>query len=312
MDKPRFLDLHCDTITRGKGLRGNGCQVDLLRVPEGWQWCQAFAVWVPDEYRGRAALDYFRRFAGEFHGEMARHRDRIRQVRSAREVEEALEAGLHAAFLTVEGGAALMGEMGSLDLLWEEGVRMLTLTWNGPNELGNGCAAQGGLTPFGKAALARMEELGMAADVSHLNDEGFADVVRLARRPFAASHSDSRAVRGHRRNLTDQQFMAIRDAGGIVGINFYVDFLDGLGPGRTDLPPESLVRHIFHFLELGGEDCIALGSDFDGAQVPDFIGDISGVATLREIMLQSGLGPVLADKILFRNGLDFWKRYEKS
>ncbi len=312
MNKMRFMDFHCDTITRGRGLRNNGYHIDLDKIPPEWEWCQAFAIWIPDEYRGQAALEYFQKFSRFFHEEMERHSALIRQVRGAAEMEKTLDRGFRAALLTVEGGAALMGKLENLDLLWEEGVRMLTLTWNGVNELGSGNATAQGLTPFGKAAVARMEELGMVVDVSHLNDQGFADVARLARRPFVASHSNSRAVRDHSRNLTDQQFMAIRDSGGVVGLNFAVPFLDGLERGRTDVVPERLMRHIFHFLELGGEDCLVLGSDFDGTDVPDFIGDVSGLATLREVMLQSGLGPVLTDKILFQNGLDFWKRYEKN
>ena len=310
MDKPRCFDLHCDTLTRGKGLAGNGCQLDLDRLPEGWGWAQAYAVFVPDGYRGRPALDYFRHWAGEFSRELEARRDRVRRVRTSGELEEAVEAGLAAAVLTVEGGAVLMGDPGRLELLAGEGVRMLTLTWNGPNELGSGCAAQGGLTPAGKTALARMEELGIAADVSHLNDEGFSDVVRLAKRPFLASHSDSRAVCPHRRNLTDEQFLAIRDAGGVVGINFYPPFLaEGGGP---ELAPEALLAHIFHFLELGGEECLALGSDFDGAEMPDFLRDASRLGTLRELLLRAGLGEELTHRLLFRNALDFWKRYERS
>lgn len=329
MGKPRFFDLHCDTITRekdsdpsadrfdlgpenGKGvsLTNNGLHIDLARIPGEWDWCQTFALFIPDKYRGQAALDYFDRCAAAFHRQMEEHKEIIRQARTPAELEETLSRGLRAAVLSVEGGAALAGRLENLDRLWKEGVRMLTLTWNGVNEIGSGSDSQQGLTAFGKEAVARMEQLGMMVDVSHLNDPGFWEVAKLARRPFLASHSNSRAVRAHSRNLTDQQFMAIRDAGGIVGINFCGAFLVDSKGWTSKVTPEQLMAHVLHFLDLHGEDTVALGSDFDGATVPDFIGDVTGLGTLREVMLAAGLGEELTDKICFQNAMDFWKRYE--
>lgn len=331
MGKPRFFDLHCDTITRERGsapaddrfdlgpeqekdvsLVDNGFHIDLARVPKDWDWCETFALFIPDEYRGRAALGYFDRCSAAFHRQMERHKDIVRQVRTSAELEETLSRGLRGAVLSVEGGAALAGRLENLDRLWEAGVRMMTLTWNGVNEIGSGSDSRQGLTAFGREAVARMEELGMMVDVSHLNDTGFWEVAKLAKRPFLASHSDSRAVRAHSRNLTDQQFMAIRDAGGIVGINFCGAFLVESEGWTSRVTPEQLMAHVLHFLDLHGEDTVALGSDFDGATVPDFIGDVTGLATLREVMLAAGLGEELTDKICFKNAMDFWKRYEKT
>ena len=189
---------------------------------------------------------------------------------------------------------------------------MMTLTWNGINEIGSGSGSRQGLTPFGREVVARMERLGMMVDVSHLNDTGFWEVAKLAKRPFLASHSDSRAVRDHSRNLTDQQFMAIRDAGGIVGINFCGAFLVDSEKWTSKVAPDRLMAPVLHVLDLHGEDTVALGSDFDGATVPDFIGDVTGLGTLRDVMLAAGLGEELTNKICFGNAMDFWKRYEGS
>lgn len=332
MAKLRFLDLHCDTITRERGsvpaddrydlgpgqvkdvsLVDNGFHIDLRRLPEDWDWCQTFALFLPDEYRGQAALDYYHRCAGAFRRQMELHSSIIRQVRTPAELEETLAEGLRGAILSVEGGAALGGKLDSLDLLWRDGVRMMTLTWNGVNEIGSGSADPGmPLTPFGKEVVARMERLGMMVDVSHLNDPGFWDVARMAKRPFLATHSDSRAVRDHSRNLTDQQFMAIRDMGGIVGINFCTMFLADVEEGDVRVSPDQLMAHVLHFLDLHGEDTVALGSDFDGTTLPAFMKDATGLGTLRELMLAAGLGEELTDKICFQNALDFWKRYEKT
>lgn len=332
MAKLRFLDLHCDTITRERGsvpaddrydlgpgqvkdvsLVDNGFHIDLRRLPEDWDWCQTFALFLPDEYRGQAALDYYRRCAGAFARQMELHSGIIRQVRTPAELEETLVGGLRGAILSVEGGAALGGKLDSLDLLWRDGVRMMTLTWNGVNEIGSGSAdPRMPLTPFGKEVVARMEQLGMMVDVSHLNDPGFWDVARMAKRPFLATHSDSRAVRDHSRNLTDQQFMAIRDMGGIVGINFCTMFLADVEEGDVRVSPDQLMAHVLHFLDLHGEDTVALGSDFDGTTLPAFMKDATGLGTLRELMLAAGLGEELTDKICFQNALDFWKRYEQT
>lgn len=329
MGHPRFFDFHCDTITREKGatpdvsdfflhpgsgvsLTDNGFHIDLNRLPRQWDWAQVFAVFVPDEFRGQAAVDYFERCAAAFGAELERQKDLIRQVRTSGELEETLAKGLRGAVLAVEGGAALGGRLPMLDRLWEAGVRMMTLTWNAKNEIGSGSESQEGLTPFGRDVIRRMEELGMMVDVSHLNDPGFWEVAQMARRPFLATHSDSRAVRDHSRNLTDEQFKVIRDMGGVVGINFCTMFLADVEMGRRDVTPEQLMAHILHFLDLGGEDCIVLGSDFDGATLPAFLNGAESLGDLREVMLSAGLGETLADKICFQNAIDFWKRYENT
>lgn len=329
MGHPRFFDFHCDTITREKGatpaasdfflhpgsgvsLVDNGFHIDLARLPKDWDWAQVFAIFVPDEFRGQAAVDYFERCAAAFGEELARRKDLICQVRTPAELEDALSRGLRGAVLAVEGGAALGGRLSMLDRLWEAGVRMMTLTWNAPNEIGSGSESQEGLTPFGRQVVGRMEELGMMVDVSHLNDPGFWEVAKMARRPFLATHSDSRAVRDHSRNLTDEQFKVIRDMGGVVGINFCTAFLADVEMGRRDVTPDQLMAHILHFLDLGGEDCVVLGSDFDGATLPAFMDGAHSLGTLREMMLAAGLGEELTDKICFQNALDFWKRYEKT
>lgn len=332
MAKLRFLDLHCDTITREKGsvpaddrydlgpdqvkdvsLVNNGFQIDLARLPEDWDWCQTFALFIPDEYRGQGAVNYFERCAGAFARQMELHSGIIRQVRTPEELEETLAAGLRGAVLSVEGGAALGGRIGMLDRLWETGVRMMTLTWNAPNELGSGSDDPGmPLTPFGREAVARMEQLGMMVDVSHLNDPGFWDVAKMAKRPFLATHSDSRAVHNHSRNLTDEQFKVIRDMGGIVGINFCTMFLADVKEGCREVTRDQLMAHVLHFLDLHGEDTVALGSDFDGTTLPAFLEGAESLGELRELFLSAGLGEELTDKICFQNALDFWKRYEKT
>ena len=183
---------------------------------------------------------------------------------------------------------------------------MLTLTWNGENELGSGADMPGGLTPRGVKAVEACEDAGIIIDVSHLNDRGFGQMADLARRPFVASHSNARAVCNHRRNLTDEQFMRIVAAKGLVGLNFCTHFLS---EEIADPPFSCLAAHIEHFLSLGGEQTLALGSDYDGTDVPSWLDPARKVEDLYQLVC-GAFGQALANRLFFENALDFMKRYE--
>ena len=163
-----FFDLHCDTITRlntgerlepgDRSLRRNGAHIDLERM-EGLSWCQCFAVFMPDGLRGRAAIDYYEQSLRFFRTQLAENKDRIVQVRTADEILAAVKDGKCAALLTVEGGSVLAGEPSRAAELAADGVRMLTLTWNGENELGSGADMPGGLTRPSRRARMRGSSL---------------------------------------------------------------------------------------------------------------------------------------------------------
>ena len=214
------------------------------------------------------------------------------------------EQGGNACFLAVEGGAVLAGRLEYVQALAGHGVRMLTLTWNGENELAGGAAVTGGLKPFGREALRRMEDNNIVADVSHLNDESFWNVIKAARRP--ATHSNSRLLCNVSRNLTDDQFGCIAERGGLVGLNFYTGFLR---EDREHACMEDILRHAEHFLNLGGEDVLALGSDFDGADMPHDLPDCGALPQLAQ-RLREAFGFTLTEKICYKNALDFWRRYD--
>ena len=201
-----LFDLHCDTVTRlhdgerlapgDRSLRQNGAHLALGRMA-CYDWCQCFAIFMPDEYRGEAAVDYFESCYRFFTGQLAENADLAAQAFTAADIREIISGGRCAALLTVEGGSALAGDLGRIARLRECGVPVLTLTWNGKNELGSGMACDEGLTPLGREALPLLEEAGIVVDVSDLSDSGFWEVQKRARRPFIATHSDSRAVCGH-------------------------------------------------------------------------------------------------------------------
>ena len=309
-----LFDLHCDTITRlfsgerlapgDRSLRHSGAHLALDRM-SGVRWAQCFAIFVPDDLRGCDAVDYFEDCYQFFRDQMDENADLIVQTRTADEIEAALAAGKAAALLTVEGGAALGGDLSMAARLAACGVRMLTLTWNGANELAGGNAAGGGFTPFGGEAVGELERLGIVADVSHLSDRAFWELAGFARRPFVASHSNARAVCPHPRNLTDEQFRRIAQGGGLVGINYCVRFLTEAG----DPAFEDVAAHIDHFLDLGGEDTLALGSDFDGADLPSWL---SAGEKVRDFYpkVAARFGSARAEKLFFTNAIDFWRRYD--
>lgn len=200
--------------------------------------------------------------------------------------------------LAIEGGEAIEGSMDKLRALFEKGVRLMTLTWNNTNEISDTAASPanpGGLTTFGREVVAEMEKLGMAVDVSHISEKGFWDVLETAKKPVIASHSCAAALCPHHRNLTDAQFVALCKNGGVAGVNFYPLFLGG---NTVD----DIVRHILHFLALGGENHIGFGSDFDGIQnLPE---EICGAADFDKIinaLLRGNISEEIVRKIAYTN-----------
>lgn len=303
-----FFDLHCDTLTetneKGRGLLNDGFQLSIDRLPDS-RWCQCFAVYIPDNLRGPAATAYFERTVRFYQAQLRLHVSRMQTVRTSNEIETALDAGRVACMLTVENGSVLAGDIKNIRKLAQAGVKILTLTWNGANEIAGGQESGEGLSFFGRMAASVLEQNGIIIDVSHLSDRAFDDLAQHAKRPFIATHSNSRAVFGHKRNLTDRQFEHIVSIGGLVGINFYPLFVNG----GKDCAFEELADHIQHFLSLGGENTVALGSDFDGASMPSWLSGVQDIPVFYNRMV-SEFGQEQADKIFGGNAMAFFRRYE--
>jgi len=309
-----IIDLHCDTLTRDMWasqppacgpLVNPAYHIALGKMPRNLRWVQCFAIFVPDNYRGQDAIDFFDRYRAVFDRQMVAHGDKVSPCRSFSDMEQALEAGKFAAVLTVEGGAALAGQPERAQVLRDAGVRMLTLTWNGPNELGSGHDSPAGLTACGREAVAELERCGVLVDVSHLNDRGFEDLLSVAKKPFVASHSNARSVCGHRRNLPDAFIREITDRGGLIGLNYSKDFLSDSGRGSLD----DLYRHVCRFLELDAGACLALGSDFDGTDIHPDLDSVEKSLSIYGYLTQHGIPADTADGILFGNAWRFFKAW---
>lgn len=284
-----YFDAHCDTIYRCEEnggvdtalemeadpakqqayyatcgcLRENGGHIDLVRGRDFARYGQFFALyWDAKNAPADGMFAQCQRLHKRFLREMDENRDCITHCRTGAKVDEAVRRGKMAALLSIEGADLLDCEERNLETARSWGVRLLNPVWNRANSLcGTNCEEPDrGLSQKGKRFVRQMEEMDIYPDMSHISDAGFWDVIKTAQGPVVASHSNARVLCPHPRNLTDDQFRAIRDSGGIVGLNLYRDFV---GPQGT---MEELTAHVEHFLNLGGEKTLCLGGDLDGCE----------------------------------------------
>ncbi len=303
-----LFDLHCDTIVLWKeknlGFDSEETHFSLREREKLGRMCQTMAVFVPDSVRGEAAREYVDVHAAYLKTLVERQKEWAEIARTAEDIERITGEGRCACMLAIESGAALAGKLENIEHFAKLGVKMLTLVWNGENELGSGHSTENGLTEFGKQAVKKMEQSGIVVDVSHLNDRGFADLCEIAEKPFIATHSNLRSVCSHKRNLTEQQFQEIVRRKGLVGINLYTSFLDEEGRGDA----ESIYRHVYRMLELGGEDIIACGSDFDGADINESLTSPVKFARTAEYLMSRGIPERAVKKMYFENALRFFRK----
>lgn len=342
-----IIDLHCDTISKlrdcrlgrlagtvgrssstgpdaGKsrngyseeeeGLFRNSFHLDLKRMKQADYLLQNFAVYIDSDTDSDVYGTYCEMHR-LFLDEMKKNADIIRQVRCYSDIEENRNAGRMSALLTVEEGQAA-DTPEHLEQLFADGVRLITLTWNHRNVIGcpNCIRPDGthsltvpnteeGLTSYGFDVVAHMEALGMAVDVSHLSDRGFYDVYENTKRPFLASHSNARAVTLHVRNLTDDMIRKLSERGGIIGANFETTFLGS----AKDCGIAAVIRHLEYLRRTGGEDCLALGSDFDGIQGNPELTGVQNMENLREALQRAGWKQSTLDKLFYENVLRFYR-----
>ena len=318
-----YFDAHCDTIYRcletgensaldygenreeqrryyaaSTHLRENGGHIDLLRGKKFQRCAQFFALFhdaVEAPTDGMWAQ--CQRMHDFFLREMTDNADIARHCRTGAEVDEAVSQGMVAALLSIEGADLMDCDVHKIETVSGWGVRLLNPVWNRANVLSgtNAEEPERGLSAEGRDFIRVMEEYGIYSDVSHLSDTGFWDLVRMARRPVIASHSNARAICPHRRNLTDDQFRAIRDLGGVVGLNLYLHFV---GEPTTD----ALVAHVEHFLALGGEKTLCLGGDMDGCEA--LAGGMTGMQDMPKLydaLKARGYGAELLEDIFWNN-----------
>lgn len=271
----KAMDLHCDTLMKvaksGNLDENEKSHVSLKGLRDGGVALQCFADFVPTgmfpKFIRKAATNLmFNKFYRNYQRMMAYHNDILFPVLSRADLDKCGVDGKIGVLLTIEDGGVLGDKLENVKKYYDKGVRLVTLTWNHENAIGypNSYEAEimnKGLKPFGKDVVREMERLGMVVDVSHVSDGVFWDVAEMATKPFVASHSNSRAVCGHKRNMTDEMIKKLSDCGGVMGLNLGPEFV-GAAEGVTRL--EDLVAQILHIRNVGGSQVLALGSDFDG------------------------------------------------
>ena len=282
-----YFDLHCDTpyecYFKKQDFFKNSLAVSGEKGAAFEKWRQVFAVWIRDDLDEPYRL--YKAILRDFKEKLSKKTDNLTP------------------YYSVEGGAVLEGDTDRLYVLKEDGVRILTLTWNGENRIAGGSKTDKGLTDFGKRVIREMNGLKMLCDLSHLNEKSFYSAVELADYPLA-THSNCKAIFDCPRNLSDNQLKFIAQKGGIVGLCLYPKFLGGEVFDR-------LYRNIYHLLELGMENNIAIGSDFDGADMAAELCDISKIPLLRAKLHEKGLSETVLDKIFYKNAENYLETFDK-
>ena len=294
-----YFDLHCDTAfelyKQNQSLLRSSLAVDMERASAFGRYSQFFAVWSEDGLSGDEAYAQFFKIRERLLAELAENDFEL----CLSGAQYASSASPRRAFLSVEGASLLSGKLSRLEKLYESGVRLLALFWKGENELGGAWDTGAGLTSFGLDALRECERLGIMIDVSHASPRAFFDIAEAAKKPFIASHSDIKSVYPHPRNLTDEQFRIIMERGGVAGLNLCAEHL---GPGAGFA---GALRHALRFMELGGEDCLCLGCDFDGAPLPEGVSGVESLPSLPSALRREGGGESFLEKLFWRNAERF-------
>lgn len=314
----KYIDMHCDTLMEAFFAgRNNICEfpeamADLKRMEKGQCMAQFFAVFLPCddiwEWYGRKPVsdeEYLCACENVFYTSVEKNADILAYAGCEGDILKNQEKGLMSAVLTMEDGRPVQGKMERLEEFYRRGYRLISLTWNDKNCFGSPNSRKTeimkeGLTPFGRDAVTRMNELGMLADVSHLSDGGFYDVARISKKPFVASHSNCREICNHPRNLTNDMLRILGESGGVAGLNFGPEFLDDT-KGNEDSRISQMARHVKHVIRYGGIECAAIGTDFDGIEGNLEIPGPDSMDRLFDYLKKDGLSEGELEKLAYKN-----------
>ena len=299
-----MIDLHCDTIMQlldhpdSGDLYRNTWKIDIEKLQKAHSKVQDFALFInlgeTNDLYGR-----YEEMRNLCTTQIHLYGEHIQHVLSYQDVESVYESGKIGALMSIEEGGVLGGDLDKLKQAYQDGVRLITLTWNYPNGLGEPhCGEQHKkLTPKGIEFVEAMQDLGIIVDCSHLNDAGTEQLGDILDVPFVASHSNAREVTAHTRNLPDNLIKLIANKGGVIGLNFAQSFLGTSPISRI----EDIVKHGLYLINKGGEDVVALGTDFDGIKPDTEIKDISEMYRLYDAFKEAGLSEEQCEKLFWKN-----------
>lgn len=313
-----FVDMHCDTLMKlaSRDISGDlsSCSqvsVDFNRLIKSKACIQFFAIFMLPERT-------FKKYNIPLMSDHEYICDRVAYLKKYVEMDEKIflvekksdlkKIGVNGnvgTLLTIEDGRYIENELNRVEFLYHLGIRLIGLLWNEENSLGfpnsrEQSVNSKGLKPMGIETVREMNRLGILIDTSHLNDAGFYDVAKYSTQPFVASHSNCRALVDHPRNMTDDMLKVLADKGGVVGLNYMPEILRA---DSTESRIDDMVCHIQHMKNVGGIDCIALGSDFDGIHGDLEISGCDQHGKLFDALKKAGLSDEEVEKIAYKNAL---------
>ena len=300
MSIPLF-DCHCDTAVRvwltGRSLRENSLHLDLRRLKKFSPAAQVFAVCTEaledPQVKAAAVIRYFKE-------QIEMNSDIVKLCLNSHDIVSTMAGGKIAALLSVEGAE----QIDDIEMAYALGVRVVHITWNFDNGLcGSVMGSGAGLSEKGRCFVKKAQELGVLLDTSHISQQGFWEVLEIIRKPVIAGHSNTRALCPVPRNLSDEQFIALKNQGGGAGINLYPEFL-GLG---RDI--DAVFAHIEHFMALGGEKAVFLGCDLDGIdEMPKGIHGVEDLGKIYEVLLRHNYPESLVRDVFINNIMNIMER----
>ncbi len=295
----KIFDTHCDTVSamQEQNLHYDNdiTHISKRQIEKYERFEQFFAIWSNPKRNAEECFEHYKTVKQYYDEKILPYKD-----------------DSFIPHLAVEGGCLLNNDLSRLDTLKNDNVRMMTLVWRDECCIGGAHNTNKGLSPFGKDVVRKMCELNILPDVSHASDKMTYETIEIAEQyniPVIASHSNSRKLRNHTRNLTDDMFMNIKNSKGLVGINIYPEFLEDTDIKNADIT--SIIRHVEYFLSLGGENTLCLGCDFDGIDVlPNSIDGVKDIDKLHNELVKINYSQNLIEKILYNNAHTFFEQYK--
>lgn len=303
-----IVDAHCDTMGEiaqtGEEFLHNHRHLCLDKMLDYQGYIQVFAAWIDEKQPN--SLSEALKIIDKFYLELEKNSDKMQFICDKTSLYNVLQTHKMGAILSIEDARAICGSLPNLRMLYKLGVRIMTLAWNNDNDVTYGTFSKEGkgLTEFGEQVVREMNRIGMIVDVSHITEAGFWDVLNLTTKPVIASHSNAYSVCAHPRNLTDDQIIALIRNNGMIGINIYPMFLNL----SQNAAISDIIHHIEHFLCLGAENHIGLGTDFDGVPVlPQEIQNAGTLYKLFDEMIRLGYNNEIIERVTHQNFIDFFQ-----